>query len=251
MKNSLRKGEIEVKKKVLSTLLLITIMALGVFIVLKMHNNSDLVDKNNEKLEKVGENIKNLNENVILEEVNETEAQEIAEYDDTKNDEVSKAEPTPSASSNKTSQTQKATTQPKTSNTTKKQEQKKETKVESTKEPDKAVKQQETSKQEPTSTYKHETVKPVEEKKEEEKTKEVVVEVPDSKSYKDDPAFIKLQKELFRTFKECNDAGEKEWRKDSDNVSNIYCEAEYYKGVEAGIRLYIVYNDKTWKKYLR
>lgn len=101
----------------------------------------------------------------------------------------------------------------------------------------------------PEATPKIEVKEEHKEEKKEETTKEVVVEVPDSNSYKDDPAFIKLQKELFRTFKECNDAGEKEWRKDSDNVSNIYCEAEYYKGAEAGIRLYIVYNDKTWKKY--
>ena len=103
----------------------------------------------------------------------------------------------------------------------------------------------------PEATPKIEVKEEHKEEKKEETTKEVVVEVPDSNSYKDDPAFIKLQKELFRTFKECNDAGEKEWRKDSDNVSNIYCEAEYYKGAEAGIRLYIVYNDKTWKKYSR
>lgn len=103
----------------------------------------------------------------------------------------------------------------------------------------------------PEATPKIEVKEEHKEEKKEETTKEVVVEVPDSNSYKNDPAFIKLQKELFRTFKECNDAGEKEWRKDSDNVSNIYCEAEYYKGAEAGIRLYIVYNDKTWKKYSR
>lgn len=103
----------------------------------------------------------------------------------------------------------------------------------------------------PEATPKIEVKEEHKEEKKEETTKEVVVEVPDSNSYKNDPAFIKLQKELFRTFKECNDAGEREWRKDSDNVSNIYCEAEYYKGAEAGIRLYIVYNDKTWKKYSR
>ena len=83
------------------------------------------------------------------------------------------------------------------------------------------------------------------------KTKEVVVEIPDANTYKNDPAFIKLQKELFKTFKECNEVGENEWRRDSDNILSSYCEAEYYKGVEAGIRLYIIYNDKTRKKYVR
>ena len=235
------------KKKILFTILLITMLVLSVFVKFKVFKNNSFTETNTKKVENVQDKDTKDDQNVILEEEKETEVQEIIESDG-----VSKSTPTPSASKSKTSTTQKASTNKKTSsNTTKKQESKKETKVESTKEPVKVEEKKETVKQEPTSTPKQETPKPTEKKKEEEKTREVVIEVPDSKSYKNDPAFIKLQKELFRTFKECNDAGEKEWRKDSDNVSNIYCEAEYYKGAEAGIRLYIVYNDKTWKKYSR
>lgn len=235
------------KKKILSTILLITIVLLGVLLCFRLIKRIDNQEKTTEKVENMQDDDTKNNENVILEEKNETEVEEIVE-----NDGVNKSKSTPSASKSKTSTIQNASTNKKTSsNTTKKQQSKKDTNVESTKEPVKVEEKKEIVKQEPTSTPKQETPKPAEEKKEEEKTKEVVIEVPDSKSYKNDSAFIKLQKELFRTFKECNDAGEKEWRKDPDNVSNIYCEAEYYKGAEAGIRLYIVYNDKTWKKYSR
>jgi cell division protein FtsN len=235
-----------VKKKILSTILLITIVAFGVFVSFRIFKKQSEEAKTTEKVEKMVEIGNKSNENVNIEEENE---EIIVEKEEEAITEVIEEKPknnNSSASNNKTSQSTKTSDSKKTESkntTNQKQEVKTETKVE--------TKTSEKKKEQPssTSTPKPETIKPVEEKKEEEKTKEVVVEVPDSKSYKDDPAFIKLQNELFRTFKECNDAGEKEWRKDSDNVSNIYCEAEYYKGAEAGIRLYIVYNDKTWKKY--
>lgn len=244
------------KKKILSTILLITIVAFGVFVSFRIFKKQSEEVKTTEKVEKMVEIGNKSNENVNIEEENE---EIIVEKEEEAITEVIEEKPknnNSSASNNKTSQSTKTSDSKKTDSkntTNQKQEVKIETKVE-TKTSEKKEEQQSST---PTPSPKEETKKEepkttVEEKKEESsKTVEKTYEVPDSNTYKNDPAFIKLQKELFKTFKECNDAGEKEWRKDKANVSNIYCEAEYYKGAEAGIRLYIVYNDKTWKKYSR
>lgn len=85
----------------------------------------------------------------------------------------------------------------------------------------------------------------------EETNKSVVIEYnePDASSFENDPSFIKLKKELFSTMAECKKMGTEVWKQDKDNVAHSYCQSEYYKGAEAGIRLYIVYNDGTIKEY--
>ena len=87
--------------------------------------------------------------------------------------------------------------------------------------------------------------------KQEETNKSVVIEYnePDESSFKNDPSYIKLKKELFSTMSECKKMGTELWKQDKDNIAHSYCQSEYYKGIEAGIRLYIVYNDGTMKEY--
>ncbi len=91
-----------------------------------------------------------------------------------------------------------------------------------------------------------------EQKEEKEKTSEsvqVVKEEPKETSIEEDPIYIRMKKELFSSISECNNKGMEVNLKDMDNIASTMCSSESYKGVEVGFRLYIRYNDGTYKEY--
>lgn len=91
-----------------------------------------------------------------------------------------------------------------------------------------------------------------EQKEEKEKTSEsvqVVNEEPKETSIEEDPIYIRMKKELFSSISECNNKGMEVNLKDMDNIASTMCSSESYKGVEVGFRLYIRYNDGTYKEY--
>ncbi len=91
-----------------------------------------------------------------------------------------------------------------------------------------------------------------EEKEEEGKTSksvEVVIEIPDETSIENDPTYIRMKKELYSSISECNNKGMEINLKDMENIASTMCASESYKGVEIGFRLYIRYNDGTYKEY--
>ena len=107
----------------------------------------------------------------------------------------------------------------------------------------------EEKKNEVTSDVKEEVI-PKEEK--EEKTSELVNDVkeePKETSIEDDPIYIRMKKELFSSISECNNKGMELNLQDMENIASTMCSSESYKGVEVGFRLYIRYNDGTYKEY--
>jgi len=107
----------------------------------------------------------------------------------------------------------------------------------------------EEKKNEVTSDVKEEVI-PKEEK--EEKTSELVNDVkeePKETSIEDDPIYIRMKKELFSSISECNNKGMELNLQDMENIASTMCSSESYNGVEVGFRLYIRYNDGTYKEY--
>ena len=121
----------------------------------------------------------------------------------------------------------------------------------------KEKKQKETSKEEipvineekEQSTQIVDKTKEKEEEGETSKSVEVVIEIPDETSIENDPTYIRMKKELYSSISECNNKGMELNLKDMKNIASTMCSSESYKGVEVGFRLYIRYNDGTYKEY--
>ena len=88
-----------------------------------------------------------------------------------------------------------------------------------------------------------------EEKKKTSESVQVIKEEPKKTSIEEDPIYIRMKKELFSSISECNNKGMEVNLKDMDNIASTMCSSESYKGVEVGFRLYIRYNDGTYKEY--
>ena len=90
------------------------------------------------------------------------------------------------------------------------------------------------------------------EKEEKEQTSEsgqIINEEPEDTSIENDPIYIRMKKELFSSITECNNKGMEVNLSDMENIASTMCSSESYKGVEVGFRLYIRYNDGTYKEY--
>ena len=83
---------------------------------------------------------------------------------------------------------------------------------------------------------------------EEIKTIEIVVE-DSPKNYKNDPEYLKLKKELFSSNEECTSKGIEVNFQDTKNIAATMCNSVSYYGEEVGYRLFIRYQDGTYKEY--
>lgn len=115
--------------------------------------------------------------------------------------------------------------------------------------PKEVVKEDTSSNQTATTDDKKENTETPKENTTTEKSIEIVYEVPDKLSLKNDPEYIRLMKSLFETFKECDAKGDEVRISDMDNILTSTCEAFYYKGTEIGWKLRINYVDGTSKYY--
>ena len=115
--------------------------------------------------------------------------------------------------------------------------------------PKEVVKEDTSSNQTATTDDKKENTETTKENTTTEKSIEIIYEVPDISSLKNDPEYIRLMKSLFETFKECDAKGDEVRISDMDNILTSTCEAFYYKGAEIGWKLRINYVDGTSKYY--
>ena len=85
-------------------------------------------------------------------------------------------------------------------------------------------------------------------KEETEKTVTIEIEVPEQTSFKDEPAYKNLMKEIFETEAACNKKGYEILYADTVNTSSFMCGSVNYKGAEVGWELSVRYVDGSWKK---
>ena len=85
-------------------------------------------------------------------------------------------------------------------------------------------------------------------KEETEKTVTIEIEVPEQTSFKDEPAYKNLMKEIYETEAACNKKGYEILYADPVNTSSFMCGSVNYKGAEVGWELSVRYVDGSWKK---
>ncbi len=230
------------KKRILFTILLIIILLSSVFVGYFLSKR--ISTKKVENTLEIESNIINKNYEDELSEESKSKIEEnnvVSEQKNEVNDiETIKEQSKPSNSSaSKTATTKNSNTKKNESTNSKVVEN------------NKAI--QESKKEEISSSSKTEEVKEENKKLNEntptEKSIEIVYEVPDKSSLKNDPEYIRLMKNLFETFKECDAKGDEVRISDMDNILTSTCEAVYYKGAEIGWKLRIKYVDGTYKYY--